>query len=77
MSDVRPLVLEEGLLQRMQPWHTIDEDTLPPKIDETRMLVRLLVVYLCEQGFGDIPEALLIDAFSDETESRVPNETET
>lgn len=65
MSDIRPLVIEEGRVQQMQDWHSIDENVMPPIVDETRAMVRSLVRYLVETGFTP-PTELIEDAYSGE-----------
>jgi len=66
VSEIRPLVIDEGQIQQMQDWHTIDERVLPDPADRgTRELVRSLVRYLVELGFAP-PSELIEDAFTND-----------
>ena len=58
--DKLPLVVEGGQLQQLQPGQTLDLRVISEPELETAQLLRLLVLYLVEQGFADLPAPLLL-----------------
>ena len=65
MADIKPLVIDAGQIQQMQPKHVIDVDTLPSPVDaETRGLLRSLIQSLVELGIN-LPTDLVEDAYKD------------
>jgi len=57
------LVVNDGVIQQIQPGQTLDEESLNPDHQDLRAQFRQLLDYLITiQGFDDMPDELLDEA---------------